>query len=229
MTRMWRRFWSLNMPTHNNHENGKEPGHGLWQQPPDNSGEEIDASQGYEQTDANVHGILIFLLALAVIAVVTAALSYGVGKLINAHLDREDGPNNKWTTTADLRHLGNLPNSPDLQNRVAELADKFPQPRLQLDDGNQDLADLHAREDLLLDHYSWADKAQGKVRIPISVAMALIAQRGLPVVPATEHAPLLTADREPRVTEPLTNGFTHTGYEQDQARLAAAESVQAGK
>ena len=30
----------------------------------------------------------------------------------------------------------------------------FPTPRLETDDGNQDTADLHAREDLLLDHYS---------------------------------------------------------------------------
>jgi hypothetical protein len=217
------------MPTHNHddgHNDDQAPKHGIWHQPPDRSGEEIDASEGYEQSDANVSGILVFLVALAAIAMVTAGLSYGIGMLINAHLDKEDGPNNKWTTTADLRHLGNLPNSPDLQNRVAELANQFPQPRLQLDDGNQDLADLHAREDLLLDNYSWADKAQGKVRIPISVAMTLIAQRGLPVVPATEHAPLLTADQEPTVTEPLTNGFTHTGYEQDQARLAAVESAQ---
>jgi len=80
---------------------------------------------------------------------------------------------------------------------------------------------------LLLNNYSWADKAQGKVRIPISVAMALIAQRGLPVAPAAEKTPLLTADKEPTVTEPLTSGFARTGYEQEQTRLAAAESKQA--
>ena len=46
------------------------------------------------------------------------------------------------------------------------------------------MADLHAREDLLLNNYSWVDQAQGKVRIPIERAMELIAQRGLPVAPA---------------------------------------------
>ena len=34
------------------------------------------------------------------------------------------------------------------------MASTFPQPRLQMDDGNQDTADLHAREDLLLEHYT---------------------------------------------------------------------------
>ena len=37
------------------------------------------------------------------------------------------------------------------------MTQQFPTPRLETDDGNQDLADLHAREDLLLDYYSWVD------------------------------------------------------------------------
>ena len=87
-----------------------------------------------------------------------------------------------------MRQLGNLPSSPELQNKVAELTQTFPTPRLQTDDGNQDVADLHAREDLLLDNYSWIDQSEGKVRIPIERAMELIAQRGLPVAPAVHDA-----------------------------------------
>ncbi len=69
--------------------------------------------------------------------------------------------------------LGNLPNNPELQNKVAELTQKFPTPRLQIDDGNQDVADLHAREDLLLENYSWVDQSKGMVRIPIERAMEI--------------------------------------------------------
>ena len=69
------------------------------------------------------------------------------------------------------------------QQQLLELTRKFPTPRLQTDNGNQDLADLHVRESLLLDHYSWIDRSQGKVRIPIERAMELIAQHGLPVIP----------------------------------------------
>jgi hypothetical protein len=72
-------------------------------------------------------------------------LCYGIGKIINAHMDKEDGPNSKWTKTADIRQLGNLPNNPEMQNKVAQLAQQFPTPRLQLDDGNQEIADLHAQ------------------------------------------------------------------------------------
>ena len=83
---------------------------------------------------------------------------------------------------------------------------------------------LHAREDLLLDNYSWADPAHIKVRIPIERAMALIAQRGLPVAPAVQTTPLLTGDSTPKLQVPLTDGFARTGFEQEEA---AAQAIQA--
>jgi len=208
------------MHTPNNSEDPRNP-HG--------SGEagsgEVDASKGYEPSDVRVTGIVVFLTALAVLVVVTAVLCYGIGKVINAHMNAEDGPNTKWTRTADLRSLGNLPANPELQNKVAELTRTFPTPRVQLDDGNEDTAELHAREDLLLNYYSWADKSKGRVRIPIERAMEIIAQHGLPVAPAAQQAPLMTGDVKPKVTEPLTDGFAPTAYELEQARTRAAEAA----
>jgi hypothetical protein len=184
---------------------------------------DVDASQGYEQSDVRVTGILVFLAALAIFVVVTAVLCYGIGKVFNAELNKEDGPNNKWTQTVNIRQLGDLPSNPEMQRKVAELAQQFPTPRLQLDDGNQDITDLHAREDLLLENYSWADQSQGKVRIPIERAMELVAQSGLPVAPEVKQAPLMAGDSKPAVTSPLTNGFARTGYEQDAATAEALE------
>ena len=69
------------------------------------------------------------------------------------------------------------------QQQLREMVQRFPTPRLQTDDGNLETAELHAREDLLLDNYSWVDRQSGKVRIPIARAMELIAQHGLPVAP----------------------------------------------
>ena len=91
----------------------------------------------------------------------------------------------------------------------------YPSPQLQMDDGNQDTANLHAREDLLLGHYSVVAGEQG-VRIPIERAMQLIAERGLPVAPAPQAGQLLAGDKQPVVTAPLTSGFARTGYELDQ-------------
>jgi hypothetical protein len=116
-----------------------------------------------------------------------------------------------------------------MQNKVAELTRSFPTPRLLVDDGNQDVADLHARESLLLDNYSWVDQPGGKVRIPIERAMELLAQHGLPVAPAAQQSqPMLTGDSTPTVTVPLTDGFAPTGYEQEeQAQTEALKKQEA--
>jgi hypothetical protein len=184
---------------------------------------QIDASVGYERTDANVTGIVVFLTALAIFAAVTGILCYGIGKAFNAHMNKEDGPNSKWTKSVDVRQLGNMPSSPELQNKIAELTQQFPTPRVQTDDGNQDVADLHAREDLLLNNYTWADPAHTKVRIPIERAMELIAQRGLPVAPPAQLPQPMMGDVRPVVQMPLTNGFARTAYEQEQVQASAAE------
>jgi hypothetical protein len=188
--------------------------------------EDIDASAGYERSDANVTGIVVFLTALAIFVAVTGFLCYGIGKVINAHMNREDGPNSKWTKTVDVRQLGNMPSSPELQNKMAEITQTFPTPRVQTDDGNQDVADLHAREDLLLSNYSWVDQSKGTVRIPIEQAMQLIAQRGLPVAPVVQTQQPMTGESRPTVTVPLTNGCARTSYEQEQAEQAAVRQQQ---
>ena len=107
---------------------------------------------------------------------------------------------------------------------MQQMTQRFPTPRLETDDGNQDLADLHAREDLLLEHYSWVDRPQGKVRIPIERAMEIIAQSGLAgrSEQQTDADAKMTAHRlrRPPLTNgsaPLTDGFARPDYEQEQA------------
>jgi hypothetical protein len=186
--------------------------------------EEIDTTAGYELSDVRVTGIVVFLTALAIFVAVTGILCYGIGKVINAQMKKEDGPNSKWTKTAEVRELGNMPSSPELQNKMAELTQQFPSPRVQTDDGNQDVADLHAREDLLLENYTRVDGKPAQVRIPIERAMELVAQHGLPVAPAVQKGTLMTGDKEPAVAEPLTNGFARTAYELDVEASRAAEA-----
>lgn len=187
---------------------------------------------GYEQTDANVRPIVVFIASLAIFVGVFFVFCFGMGKLINDAIIRHDGPPNQWNQIAGATPNGkiqNMTSNPAMeQQQLQEMTQRFPTPRLQTDDGNQDLADLHAREDLLLDHYSWIDHDGGKVRIPIDRAMELIAQRGLPVVPAAaEKTALLTGDTAPQVQMPLTNGFTRTGYEQEQDSASKTPGDQA--
>jgi hypothetical protein len=64
------------------------------------------------------------------------------------------------------------------QARVGPPPD-YPAPRLQVDPP-ADLAALRAAEAAQLAQYGWEDRAAGVVRIPLSRAMALTAERGLP-------------------------------------------------
>jgi hypothetical protein len=192
------------MSTHNPHKPG-----------------ELDASKGYEASDVRVSGVVVFLVALTIFAVVVGLLAYGVGKVLNARMNKEDGPPSRWVKQVDVRPLGTMPSNPEMQSKLGEMTQNFPTPRVQTDDGNQDVADLHAREDLLLDNYSWVDESKGKVRIPIERAMELIAQRGLPVAKPVEQAPLMTGDKRPVIAVPLTNGFARTSYELEQAAALA--------
>src|SRR5277367_6735386 len=118
----------------------------------------VDASLGYEGTDVKVTGIVVFLTALAIFVAVTGVLCIGIGKVINSQLAKEDGPTTKWNHPVDVKKLGNLASSPEIQAQFAQLANRFPTPRLQTDDGYQEVADMHAKEDLLLENYSWADQ-----------------------------------------------------------------------
>jgi len=189
--------------------------------PEHNKDVKVDAKLGYEGTDVKVSGIVVFLTALGIFVVVTALVCVVIGKGFNYLIAKEDGPATKWNHPVDVKTLGNLATSPALQQQFATLTQTFPTPRLQTDDGYQEIADLHTKEDLLLENYSYVDKGKGTVRIPIERAMELIAERGLPVVPATQAEKPLTDAELPVVKPRLTDGFARTGYEQEQMAKSA--------
>jgi hypothetical protein len=180
---------------------------------------QVDADHpGYELEDVNVSGIAVFLAGLFGTVIIFFFVCYGMGILINNGLKSRDGAPTKWTTEANNIPAGkgaNLKSNAAIeQDQLRQVANNFPQPRLDVDDGNQATADLHAREDLLLENYSTVDGQPDTIRIPIERAMELIAQRGLPV----ETAPTATPDNvahagAPEIQAPLTTGFARTGYE----------------
>jgi len=178
---------------------------------------------GYELTDINVGGILVFLAGLAGSVLVFFVFCFGMGKVINDALKKQDGPNDRWHQQPAMDgnrlpngKLDNLASNPKIeQQQLQAMTSEFPQPRLEIDDGNQDITDLHAREDLLLDHYSVVNGKPGTIRIPIERAMQLIAERGLPTAPQAAASVQMTGDKVPMIHAPLTNGFARTGYELD--------------
>ena len=179
---------------------------------------------GYETTDVKVTGVLVFLLSLAAFILVFFVFCFGMGKVINNALVKRDGAPSKWNKALAAPHARgkSLQSTAAMeQQQLQTMTQRFPTPRLQMDDGNQDLADMHQREDLLLDHYTWVDKQQGVVRIPIEQAMQMIVQKGLPVAPQTSggsdtYTAQESAQDAARISAPLTNGFARTTYEQEE-------------
>jgi hypothetical protein len=170
---------------------------------------------GYETTDANVGGVAVFLAGLFGFILIFFGVCFFLGRVINNQITKQDGEPNKWHGGPVAKvNRENLASSPEMQQKqLQKMTASFPTPRLDIDDGNQSTADLHAREDLFLDHYSVSEGGSSSIRIPISRAMELIAQRGLPVVAASASTTLLAGDVKPEVQAPLTTGFARTGYE----------------
>ena len=179
--------------------------------------------EGYEVTDVSVQGIMVFIVGLFLSVGVFFVLCFGLGKVINYYLAKQDGPLNKWNAT-NIPQPGKLQmesNPAQEQQKLQQLTQRFATPRLETDDGNQDLANLHGREDLLLDYYTWVDNSHTKVRVPIERAMEIIAQPGhLKVMEpqGTQGRPeqLMAGESKPVVQAPLTDGFARTGFEQQE-------------
>lgn len=216
------------MPT-NDHEVNKPH--------PETSEPRDPESPGYETTDVNVGGVSVFLAGLFGSVLVFFFVCFVLGRVINTAIEKQDGPPNKWnklSTFAGAATTGgkreDLASDPEMRQReLQQMTESFPAPRLDVDDGNQATADLHAREDLLLDHYSVVPEEGGNIRIPISRAMQLIAQHGLPVNTETAStAVLMAGDEKPVVIAPLTTGFARTGYELDTIE-ARAQRLSYGK
>ena len=197
-------------------------GHDMGRDAADSStpGDQFDAENpGYETTDVNSSGIAVFLAGLFGTVLIFFVFCYAMGRLINNFLLKQDGNATKWKIEAGAVPPGgkrqDLTSNTEMeQKELQRMVVNFPQPRLDIDDGNQATADLHAREDLLLEHYSSIDGQPGTIRIPIERAMELIAQRGLPV--ANQASPLtqsLAQASKPALKEPLTTGFARTGFE----------------
>ncbi|HEX9943474.1 MAG TPA: hypothetical protein VGG03_15785 [Thermoanaerobaculia bacterium] len=53
-----------------------------------------------------------------------------------------------------------------------------PEPRLQIDP-NEDMRRMREAEDALIDHAAWVNRQQGTVRVPLDVAIDVIAARGV--------------------------------------------------
>jgi hypothetical protein len=127
---------------------------------------------GYEHTDANVWIIGKFALWLVISALI---IHVGVGLMFGLFVDQRQVEGEARFPLAVGTGL-RLPAEPRLQ--------RFPA---------NEAYDLRLGEAAELESYGWVDRNAGTVRIPISEAMRLVVERGLPSRAAAPASPSATA------------------------------------
>ena len=114
---------------------------------------------GHEETDVNVGGVFIFAVGLLVTAVIVHLLVWMLFAFFAGQQTR--------------RAIHQFPLAAGQQERTP------PSPRLQVNP-REELRELRAGEDAVLNSYGWVDKDNGIARIPIDEAMKLTLEHGLP-------------------------------------------------
>jgi hypothetical protein len=117
------------------------------------------ASPRYETSDADVRGVFTFLVVLSLVLIFTALLSWGMFKYFSTSQANR-------VPASPFAGARQLPAGPQLQVN----------PR-------QDLLRFRAEQEHALESYSWENRDDGTVRVPIERAMELLLQKGLPVAP----------------------------------------------
>jgi hypothetical protein len=116
-----------------------------------------------EPDHVNIRAIFGFGIGLAVVALIVHVLMLWMWNIEVANVDASNPPR---------------------VYPLAVLQDERqpPEPRLQTNP-KQDLADLRAYEDQVLNGYTWVDRNNNIVRIPVADAMRLTLEHGLPSRP----------------------------------------------
>jgi hypothetical protein len=119
------------------------------------------ASPSYETRDANVRGVIGFLVGLSLMLVFTALVCWGMFKYFSVSQASR-------ATVSPFSETRQLPTGPQLQVN----------PR-------QDFLRFRAEQEHALESYSWESREDGTVRVPIERAMEMLLKQGLPVAPAS--------------------------------------------
>jgi len=139
---------------------------------------EDNADEGFEHQDLSPNAVYAFLASLAVAGILIYFVIWGAYHVLDAYEKNHQPPQNPLIpqTAADTRIV-----PPDAYK-------KFPQPRLERNE-RLEINEFRLHEEQKLNSYGWVDQNAGVVRIPITQAMQLIAQRGLPTTPKAGSVP----------------------------------------
>lgn len=129
-------------------------------------GEQSGGDATHEHKDADVIGLLMIAGLLFLILGICFFVCWGI-----LHVFNREGDARQRRQRAPR----------------AEQVAESPRPRLLVHPGSE-REKLQKAEQTKLDSYGWVDRSAGIARIPISRAMQLIVERGLPEVAPVKHA-----------------------------------------
>jgi hypothetical protein len=133
----------------------------------------------YDRSDLSPKGILYFLIGLFIVGIFIELVVWAMFRFM-AHSEVLFAHGQQHPMAAQAPP----PTTPDsvLQNTPQVNLSLFPQPRLQTNDAGEMSQYLQSEQELLDPKQPFVD-GSGAVHIPVSLAMQLIAERGLPVRP----------------------------------------------
>ena len=139
----------------------------------------------YDRTDLSPRGILVFLVGLLVAGIFIELVIWGMFRFLS---------HSPFFSKGNPSPMVNAQKMPppkaegvDFENTTGVNPSTFPEPRLQTDDVVDMRNLLQSEHKILYPAQPFLDK-NGTVHLPITEAMKLIEERGLPVKPAGEAA-----------------------------------------
>lgn len=136
----------------------------------------------YESSDLSARGILWFMVGLFIAGVFVELVLWGMFHFLARSEVLFPSGNVNPMMSAQKRAAPETQPGATLQNTPSVNLSVFPQPRLQTNDAGE-MQDYFKSEQLLLNPPQPFTDASGAVHIPVSMAMKLIEERGLPTRP----------------------------------------------
>jgi CspA family cold shock protein len=140
----------------------------------------VNPAVDYDRTDLSARGILLFLVGLLVAGVFIELVLWGMFRFLSHSTLFVQG--NPSPMVQAQKAVSEAQPGAILQNTPGINVNVFPTPRLQTDDV-ADMNKLLGAEEKILNPAQPFMDSTGAIHIPISEAMKLIVERGLPVQP----------------------------------------------
>jgi hypothetical protein len=132
----------------------------------------MNADVEFEREDLSAGGIFAFLVGLAISGFVIHIILVGMYRYLDNYDKTHQPPPSPMSR----------PTSTDLRQPTPQDANKFPLPRLEVNE-RAEIYGKRIQEEETLNTYGWVDQKTGVAHIPIERAMDRIVQQGLPTAP----------------------------------------------